>query len=325
MESLQSIKCHDGMQLGHDRHWASYDILGVRFDLISYTDVMTTVEHWRERGLRCYVTLTPPHSVLMCLRDPQLREATGKASMTLPDGVGIILAAGLLRVPHEGRVTGPTLMLRLCDWGRKEGFRHFFYGGLPGVAETLAEKLCARFPGLHVAGTYSPPFRELTVGENAHIIHHMNGSKPDVIWVGLGSPKQEKWMASHVGEVNAAVMIGVGAAFDFHSGRVKWAPAWMRRAGLEWAHRLASNPKQMWRRNMDSVLFLTKVCRQSLYQGTPTRKTSDSADMTDQRDPLLRRQVQQSSTLETGRGPSIEEKRAEGKTSSHGDTLVHRR
>jgi N-acetylglucosaminyldiphosphoundecaprenol N-acetyl-beta-D-mannosaminyltransferase len=251
-------------QLNPSHAGASHDVLGIGFNLISYEDVMTTIIDWRERGLHHYITLTPPHSVLMCLRDAALRRATDGAALTLPDGVGDILAAKLLGYPHHGRVTGPTLMLRLCDWGRAYGIRHFFHGGLPGVTETLCDRLTRRFPGLIIAGTCCPPFSTLTATKDAKIVDRINRCRPDIVWVGLGSPKQEKWMAEHLGRIQAAALIGVGAAFDFHSGRVKWAPEWVRKIGLEWAYRLMREPKRMCRRNANSVVFLARVLFQRL-------------------------------------------------------------
>lgn len=244
----------------------THNILGTHFSLLSYRDVLTTILRWRDRNERHYVALTPPYSVLMCRRDVRLHEATEAASLTLPDGVGIILASKLLRYPHHGRVTGPTLMLRLCDWGRDKGLRHYFYGGAPGVADALAERLQQKYPGLTVVGTYCPPFRELTPTEDAEALTRINETKPDIVWVGLGSPKQEKWMAEHLGRLDAAAMVGVGAAFDFHSGRVKWAPKWMRNAGVEWAYRLVTEPRRMWRRNIDSFVFLGKVVEQRVVR-----------------------------------------------------------
>ncbi len=244
----------------------THNILGIRFSLLSYADVMRMIARWRHRQERHYVTLTPPYSVLLCRRDTRLYEATRAASLTLPDGVGIILAARLLRYPHCGRVTGPTLMLKLCDWGRTQGLRHFFYGGALGVAEALVERLKQNYPGLEVAGIHCPPFRELTPGEDAEVVRRINETRPDVVWVTLGSPKQEKWMAEHVGKITATALIGVGAAFDFHSGRAKWAPAWMQRAGIEWAYRLYREPKRMWRRNVNSFTFLARVLYQCAHQ-----------------------------------------------------------
>jgi len=176
----------------------------------------------------------------------------------------LILAARLLGLKSRGRVTGPTLMLKLCDWGRERGYRHYFYGGKEGVAETLARRLSERFPGLEVAGTFSPPFRTLTEEEGAAVVEKINATRPDVVWVGLGAPKQEKWMAAHVGRIAAAALIGVGAAFDFHSGNVKWAPGWIRKIGMEWAWRLAHEPRRLWRRNLDSPLFLLAVMKQRI-------------------------------------------------------------
>jgi len=239
------------------------EILGVRFDLVSRGAVLEAVRHWRHSVGR-YITITNPHSVMLCRRDEKMRRATGAAALTLPDGVGIILAAKLLGYRHVGRITGPGLMLRICDRGRGHGYRHYFYGAAEGVADRLAQRLSEMFPGLQVAGTHSPPFRPISNEEDAEIIATINSTKPDVVWVGLGAPKQEKWMAAHQAKIRAGVMIGVGAAFDFHAGTVKRAPACMRRIGLEWLHRLLRQPKRMWRRNLDSPLFLSRVIAQRI-------------------------------------------------------------
>jgi len=241
-----------------------FEILKVRFNLIAYNVVMETIERWRQNGERHLVAVTNPHSVLLCHRDKEMRKAMGLADIVLPDGVGIVLAARLLSYPHNGRVTGPALILKLCDWGRKYRYRHYFYGGSEGVANRLAERLSKLYPGLQVAGTHCPPFRPLTEEEDKDIVEDINSTNPDIVWVGLGAPKQEKWMAGHLGHINATAMIGVGAAFDFHSENVKWSPAWARRLGMEWAYRLAQNPRRMWRRNLDSPLFLLRVIQQRL-------------------------------------------------------------
>lgn len=242
----------------------SNDILKVRFDFIAYETVMEIIQRWRANGESNYITITNPHSVMLCHRDEKMREATARANLTAPDGVGIILAANLLGYKSKGRVTGPTLMLKLCDWGRKYNYRHFFFGGAEGIADRLAERLSKLYPGLDVVGTHCPPFRELSPEEDKCIIEKINATKPDIIWVSLGAPKQEKWMAAHSKQVNATVMIGVGAAFDFHSGNIKWSPAWVRKLGIEWAYRLIQNPRRMWRRNLDSPIFLAKVIHQRL-------------------------------------------------------------
>lgn len=239
-------------------------ILGIRFDLITFDAVINMIERWRSDGQRRYVTLTNPHSVLLCHRDEQMKRATVRAGLTLPDGMGIILAARFLGHPHSGRVDGPTLMLHLCDVGRRYGYRHFFYGGAQDVAGRLAERLRKLYPGLKIAGTYSPPFRAVA-GEDTEIVNRINAANPDILWIGLGAPKQEQWMAMHLGRIHATTMIGVGAAFDFHSGNVKWSPTWIRKLGLEWAYRLAQNPRRMWRRNViDAPLFISKIVKERL-------------------------------------------------------------
>ena len=240
-------------------------ILSIKFDLISFNHVFETIDRWKNSRERHYITLTNPHSVMLCHRSEQMMAATAGAGLTLPDGAGIILAARLLGYPHSGRLDGPSLMLHICDLGRKYGYRHFFYGGVENVADRLAERLCKLYPGLKVAGTYCPPFRPVTDEEDQHAVQMINETRPDIVWIGLGAPKQERWMAAHVKRIQAPAMIGVGAAFDFHSENVKWSPAWIRKLGMEWAYRLAQNPSRMWRRNViDSPLFLSKVVRQRI-------------------------------------------------------------
>lgn len=245
-------------------HTRRCDILGVRFDLITYKAVTETIQRWQANGDFHYVTITNPYSVILCHRDEQMRENTARAGLTLPDGVGIIIAAHLLGYKNNGRVTGPTLMLKLCDWGRKYRYRHYFFGGAEYVADRLAERLSEKYPCLQVAGTYSPPFTPLSEKEDQAIVEKINATNPDIVWVGLGTLKQETWMAKHLGKIKATAMIGVGQAFDIHSGMIKWAPALLRRIGLEWVYRLAKEPKRLWRRNLETPKFMYKVICQRL-------------------------------------------------------------
>lgn len=235
------------------------DILKIRFDLVTYDVVLHTIEHWRINGKSHYVTLTNPYCVTLCHRDTKMRKAIEMAGMTLPDGTGIVLAAKLLGYPHNGRVTGPTLMLKACDWGRKYGYRHYFYGGAEDVADRLAERLSKKYPGLQVAGTYCPPFHPLTEEEDKNIVEKINSTKPDIVWIGLGAPKQEKWMYQHLGQIKAPAMIGVGAAFDFHSGSVKWAPSWVRKLGIEWLYRAILEPRRIAPRAKETSVFVVRV------------------------------------------------------------------
>ncbi len=240
------------------------EILDIRFDLVSYQTAMETVDRWIYDGRHHYIALANPESVVLCDRDARMRQALAGAGLTLPDGVGIVLAAQLLRLTHHGRVTGPALMLELCRWGQERGYRHFLCGGGPGIAERLAQRLSEQFPRLHVVGTYCPPFRPLSLDEELAMLDSINATESDIVWVGLGAPKQEKWMARYRSQLNAPVLIGVGAAFDFHSGNAKWAPALVRRLGLEWAYRFIQEPRRMWLRNIHNAIFLSRVLRQSI-------------------------------------------------------------
>ena len=179
---------------------------------------------------------------------------------------------------HSGveRVYGPDLMLACCEASVAKGYRHFFYGGAGGVPEQLSERLQKRFPGLQIAGQWSPPFRELTTLEEAEMVERINAAQPDIVWIGLSTPKQERWMARYVGRISAPVLIGVGAAFDMHAGVKKQPPRWMQRSGLEWLFRLGAEPRRLWRRYLiNNPLFAwrlllqwTGVARHDLDAGT---------------------------------------------------------
>jgi N-acetylglucosaminyldiphosphoundecaprenol N-acetyl-beta-D-mannosaminyltransferase len=238
------------------------EIGGIDFDLIGVDRVLRSICRWRANGQQGLISLVNPHSVMECRRDREMAHAIKDSTLTLPDGIGIILGAKALSYGHSGRVAGPELLLYICDEGRRYGLTHYFYGGGEGVADMIRERLSAAFPGIEIVGTCSPPFRELTPEEDAAVVERINAARPAILWLGLGAPKQEKWMASHAGSISAAAMIGVGAAFDFHSGKKPWCPAPLRAAGLEWAYRLAHEPRRLWRRNVDSLLFLGLIADQ---------------------------------------------------------------
>jgi len=185
--------------------------------------------------------------------------------MTAPDGMPLVWLSRLHGQKHVSRVYGPDLMLAVCEASVDRGYTHYFYGGAEGVTEALAHRLVSRFPGLQVVGTYSPPFRPLFPDEDEAIVQLVNEANPDIVWIGLSTPKQEYWMAEHVGRLEAPVMVGVGAAFDFHSGRKKQAPRWMQRSGLEWLFRLLTEPRRLWKRYLiNNPLFLWLVALQLL-------------------------------------------------------------
>ena len=240
------------------------NILGVHASAINMAQALATIDSWIARSERQYVCVTPAHVVMDGYWNPKVREWLNRAGMVTPDGMGIVWILKSKGYRSVSRVYGADLLLKTCERFAPDRRRHYFYGGEPGVAELLADRLTARVPGLQVAGTYSPPFRPLTPEEDETAVRRINDSKPDILWVGIGSPRQEKWMAEHVGRVSASVMIGVGAAFDFLSGRKKQAPRWIQSMGLEWLFRLASEPRRLWRRYAQYPLFIVLIFLQSI-------------------------------------------------------------
>ena len=241
------------------------NILGVGISAINMDLALKLIEVWIAHRESHYVCVTPVHSVMECQRDSALRRIHNASGLTTPDGMPLVWLSLLRGYHNVDRVYGPDLMLALCERSVGGGYRHFFYGGAEGVPEQLAANLQRRFPGLTVVGTYSPPFRPLTPEEDDQVVQMINEARPDVVWVGLGSPKQERWMAAHIGRVKAPAIIGVGAAFDFLTGRKRQAPRWMQRNGLEWLFRLLTEPRRLWRRYLvNNPLFVLLVLAQAL-------------------------------------------------------------
>lgn len=224
------------------------DVLGVNVSAIAMDDAIATIEHWIDQGRREYVCVTGVHGVMECRRDPLLRKIHNEAGMVTPDGVPLVHFLRLIGKKRTQRVYGPDLMREMTAVSGRRGYRQFYYGGDVGVAERLKETLVRSVPELPVAGTFCPPFREMTPAEDREIVDLINAARPDIVWVGLSTPKQERWMAAHLGRIEAPVMIGVGAAFDFLAGTKRQAPKWMQRHGLEWLFRLCSEPQRLWRR-----------------------------------------------------------------------------
>ena len=221
------------------------DILGVAVSAIRMADALDAIDAWIALGERHYVCVTGVHGVMESQRDESLRQIHNAAGLVTPDGMPLVWLCRWRGVPRVERVYGPDLLLACCERSVPRGYRHFFVGGAPGVSKKLAGRLTARFPGLTVAGTYAPPYRDLTDREREAIVRRINAARPDIVWVGLSTPKQERWMAEHVGQLTAAVLIGVGAAFDFHAGVKRQAPRWVQQSGLEWVFRLMSEPRRL--------------------------------------------------------------------------------
>jgi N-acetylglucosaminyldiphosphoundecaprenol N-acetyl-beta-D-mannosaminyltransferase len=224
------------------------DVLGVGISAVTMDRTVHEITTWIDHGLQHYVCVTGVHGVMEAQRDPALLRIHNESGLTTPDGMPLVWASRWAGARYVERVYGPDLMLELCAEAAKRGWRSFFYGGKEGVGARLAQRLQARFPGLIVAGTYSPPFRELTVQEDEEVVKRINAAQPHLVWVGLSTPKQERWMAAHIGRVSAPVLLGVGAAFDIHAGLLPQAPLWMQRSGTEWLYRLRREPRRLWRR-----------------------------------------------------------------------------
>ena len=231
---------------------ARTNVLGVGVSAINIPLTLEVIEGWIKRREAHYVCVTGVHGLMESQQDENLRDIHNRAGLVTPDGMPLVWLSRLNGLKYVDRVYGPDLMLALCERSLHEGYRHFLYGGGEGVADLLASKLRERFPGLDIVGTYTPPFRPLTEEEDESITDRINSLGADVVWVGLSTPKQERWMAAHVGRLAAPVLIGVGAAFDFHAGLKKQAPYWMQRSGLEWSFRLLTEPRRLWKRYLSN-------------------------------------------------------------------------
>jgi len=225
-----------------------------------------TIEGWIDRREPNYVCVTGVHGVMESQSDEDLREIHNSAGLVTPDGMPLVWLSRWRGARQVQRVYGPDLMLELCQRSVGRGYRHFFYGGAEGVADLLASRLEKRFPGLVVAGTFCPPFRPLTDAEDEEIIRRIRAAEPDLVWVGLSTPKQERWMRSHVDRLGEAVLLGVGAAFDFHAGLKPQAPSWMQRIGLEWLFRMLSEPRRLGPRYLvNNPKFVWSILRESAW------------------------------------------------------------
>ena len=209
-----------------------------------------------------YISITNTESMYHARRIPAHREYIEKARFSLCDGIGVVIG-GWMEGKRVLRFNGPNLMLKSCQYGVAQGWRHFFCGGREGVAELLSNNLTRQFPGMITAGFYSPPFRNLTEEEETNMIQRIKDARPDIVWVGLGLLKQEAWIAKYIARIGAPWFIGVGAAFDYHAGTARWAPMWVRRIGMEWFYRLCHEPR-MFKRNVFSFLFLLESANSAI-------------------------------------------------------------
>jgi N-acetylglucosaminyldiphosphoundecaprenol N-acetyl-beta-D-mannosaminyltransferase len=242
------------------------NVLGIGVSVIDQDRAREFLFDALRQGKRGYVTVTGVHGVSEAQTDGTLRDIFNRALLVTPDGMPMVWMGRLQKQPSIQRVYGPDLMLNLCQHSVQFRFKHFFFGGVPGVAEELRDNLTARFPGLSVVGTYTPPFRRLNESELSDLQHMVRASQPDFFWVGLSTPKQEHFMAQHLALLpEAKIFVGVGAAFDLLTGRVRQAPRWIMRLGLEWLFRLICEPKRLWRRYFrNNPVFIIRAASQLL-------------------------------------------------------------
>lgn len=239
-------------------------VLSVPIDVVAWEVAVQRIMSWAGRRASRYVTICNAHVVVTASRSPEYHKVISDSDMATPDGAPVAWMIRNLGFPQQPKISGPDLMPSLLEQARASGIPVFFLGSTPETLTLLVARVRERHPGIVVGGTSSPPFRPLSMEEDAAIVAQINDSGAGLVFVGLGCPKQERWMAEHRGRVNA-VMLGVGAAFDFYAGNVKRAPEWMQRHGLEWLHRLLSEPRRLWKRYLTTnTLFVVGAARQLL-------------------------------------------------------------
>jgi N-acetylglucosaminyldiphosphoundecaprenol N-acetyl-beta-D-mannosaminyltransferase len=248
---------------------AATRVLGVPISIINMPQAIDIILSWIARGQAHYICVRDVHGVMRAQEDPELLEIHNGAGLVTPDGMPLVWLARSRGHANVSRVCGADLVEQLCAASVEHGIGHYFYGGKPGVAQRMAETLAARFPGLKVVGTDTPPFGPMSAERDHAATSAIARAQPGVVWIGLSTPKQEYWMRDHVGRIPGATLVGVGAAFDFHAGDVKRAPVWMHHSGLEWLHRLASEPKRLWQRYLVlAPKFVLMVGRRGFGKGT---------------------------------------------------------
>jgi N-acetylglucosaminyldiphosphoundecaprenol N-acetyl-beta-D-mannosaminyltransferase len=250
---------------------ARLDVLGVQVSAADIAIALDEIDRWIRQGHRSYVTLTGVHGIMESVRDEEIRRVHNAAGLVLPDGMPLVWLLWRGGFKYADRVYGPDLMPALFKHSQQAGYRHFLYGSTPRTLELLQANLKRKFPAAEIVGAHAPPFRPAGADEDESVIEAVNASAADIIWVGLSTPKQELWMARHRDRLLAPVLIGVGAAFDFHAELVRQAPRWLQRTGLEWTFRMAMEPRRLARRYLrNNPAFLAQIAAERL--GLPRRR-----------------------------------------------------
>ena len=251
---------------GHTEH-SHADVLGIKVSAVNMAEAVNLAGAWTSNRQPGYICVTGVHGVMEAQVNPELFRTINAAAINVPDGMPMTWVGHAQGFATMDRVYGPDFMLAMCERAVTTGWRMFFYGGNDGVAQQLAANLQARFPGLQVAGSYTPPFRPLNTAEEVELAALVEAGRPDIFWVGLSTPKQEKFMAAYSERLQVPLMVGVGAAFDIHTGRIQDAPHWMKRSGLQWLHRLMQEPKRLGKRYLvNNPKFVLRISRQLLRE-----------------------------------------------------------
>lgn len=246
-------------------------VLGVAIDVLGWDDALARISDWAAARESRTVCLCNAHSIVTANQDANFAAVIHTADLATPDGMPVTWMLRHLGHLQQQRINGPDLMWRYCAIAALRGEPIFLYGSTADTLTALQEQLRIQFPGLKIAGSHSPPFRQMTAAEDRAIIDTINASGAGTVWVGLGCPVQETWMAAHRGQINA-VSVGVGAAFDYHAGTLKRAPRWMQSAGLEWLFRLGCEPVRLWKRYLVSnTLFVLGAIKQLVRRYTESR------------------------------------------------------
>ena len=242
-----------------------FNVLGTGVSITNMPDTLATLEEWVAAGTKHYVCVTGVHGVMESYNDPELMEIHNASGLTVPDGMPLVWAGKIYGNKQMGRVYGPELMLSACRLSVARKFTHFLYGGRAGVAQKVKENLEKRFPGIAIVGTFTPPFRELNAQEQEELKRQVAACRPDFFWVGLSTPKQERFMYDYLPQLDTRVMLGVGAAFDIHAGLFNDPPAWIKASGMQWFYRLCQDPRRLWKRYLThNPVFVRKFLRQLL-------------------------------------------------------------
>lgn len=277
--AVDTIAADQDIHPSHSGERTRANILGVGIDAVDMHGALATIRRHLLRNRKGYVCAVSVHGILESLRCHELAVTYAESTINVPDGTPTVWVGRFQGFRQMDHVTGPALMQEVFRNAEFSSCSHFFYGGKPGVAQELAARMSQQYPWTRIAGTYTPPFRDLNEQEERDLAAQINALQPDIVWVGIGTPRQELWMHRMLPQLDTRLMFGVGAAFDFHTGGIRESPPWIKRAGFHWLHRLLQDPKRLWRRNVFNTAFLWHIAMQLTgARQYPMRRPSASTE-----------------------------------------------